>query len=189
MLQLSCCWTTTKSPFESTFKRLCVEHQPGELLHTKLYPSANVIPEYCFQPPLSLHGMVWIVTLRSQCNYWANTQACTAGWSQQRLCFCLSKQTLSIFDVRFVWVSNNKTPKGATAVVGHRTKSPLSTQIIYKMNKTRHTSTQIWRGLCRTKRWWWISWPHIPKRHLLYIYEEVILFTEVQSNWLSLAWC
>lgn len=28
----------------------------------------------------------------------------------------------------------------------------------------------------------------IPKRHLPYIYGEVILFADVQSNWLSGAW-
>lgn len=80
-------------------------------------------------PCLSLHGMVWIVTLRSQCNYWANSQACTAACSERRLCFCLSKQTLSIFDVRFVWVSNNRHQREELEWLG------MEQRDLHKMNK------------------------------------------------------
>lgn len=137
-------------------------------------------------PCLSLHGTVWIVTLCSQCNHTANSQTCAAA---RRPCFCLSKQTQSIFDVRFVWVSNNKQQREGLESLGIEQRLSSSIQIIHKMNETLLKSTRLRRGICWTKRWWWIRGrPHIPERHLLYIYGEVILFTDVQSDWLSRAW-
>lgn len=137
---------------------------------------------------LTLHGMVWIVTLCSQCNHWADFQTCTAAPGQRRPCFCLSKQTLSIFDVKFLLVSNNRQRVG-WGDVGRRTKTFPSIQIIHKMNETLLKSTWIWRVFCWTKGWWYIcGWLHVPMRHLLYIYMEVIQFTDVQPNWLSRAW-
>lgn len=119
-------------------KRPCTRHQAAELLHTKSCPSANVIPDYC----LSLHGMVWIVTLRSQCNYCANTKACACSPAASGGCVfvCLNKHAPSffLFVMSAVCRFEKQTPKGVRPelyFVGWRTKSSSSAQIIQKMKK------------------------------------------------------
>lgn len=136
-MQLYCCWRSTNSRLNPCLS-VCVFNINQGSSYALNYIHLLMSFSHIAFPCLSLHGMVWIVTLHSQCNCWDNSQACTAACSEQRLCFCLSKQTLSIFDVRFVWVSNNKDQGGGTGLVGHGTKKSSSTQIIHKMDKMLH---------------------------------------------------
>lgn len=107
-LQLWCCWRWTNRRLSPRLSVCVFSVDRGSSCAMNYIHLLMSFQRAAFYPASSLHGMVWIVTLCSQCNHRANSQACAAAlWANGGHVFvCLNKHC-SFFDVRFVWVSNN----------------------------------------------------------------------------------
>lgn len=131
--------------------------------------------------------MAWIVTPCSQCNYWANTQACALSPTDSGGCVfvCLSKHPppphhhLSIF-WRWPRISLKRKDQRKSDLIE---KSEGNGLWVFTSLKKAYT---VYKDTWRRWWWWWILWLNrTSQRGIYFVFMKgwgAIMFTDVQSG-------